>query len=292
MAERITDIPTLPARPAEAHKGTFGKVLIVSGSRGMVGAGALAANAALRSGAGLARIAIPGSIQLAVAQLSPCATTIAIPEDNQGMLARDSIRELLNACDGNDCVVFGPGLSQSGDLRFLTERIVLQCHLPMVIDADGLNNLAAIGRIPLHNNIILTPHPGEMLRLWQGYFREKLPDERIEQAEKLSRKSGAVVVLKGAGTVVTDGQNTYINTTGNPGMATGGSGDVLAGCIAALLARKDSTFTSLAAAILAVYIHGRAGDLAAADLTETSLIATDLIDYLPRAWGRIYTHRV
>ena len=288
MSERITDIPQLPPRPADGHKGLFGKVLVVGGSRGMVGAPALAGLAALRSGAGLVRIATPGSIQLTVAQLVPCATTLALPEDEKGRLSKAAVNEILNAIEDNDSVALGPGMGQSTALQELMMEVVRPCPLPMVIDADALNNLAAAGPEALQftDNTVLTPHPGEMARLWRACFREELPPQRLDQAEKLAQRCGAVVVLKGAGTVVTDGKRTYINETGNPGMATGGTGDVLTGCIAALLGQKAAARNdALSAAILGVYVHGRAGDLAAKKMGQTALIATDLIDSLAGAFA-------
>jgi len=284
MAKRITEIPERPARVSDAHKGTFGKVLVVGGSRGMIGAPALAANAALRSGAGLVRVVTVRSIQLAVAQLAPCATTIPLAEDEQGLLGQGAVHEILNGLEDNDCLALGPGLGQSTELQGVVERIVGACKLPMVIDADGLNNLAALGQVQLGGRTVLTPHPGEMGRLWQAQCRDEMPGERPEQAEKLAQQCGAVVVLKGAGTVVSDGQQTYVNSTGNPGMATGGTGDVLTGIIAALLADKAAAFSALEAAILGVYVHGRAGDLAAGAKSQISLIASDLIDHLGEVW--------
>lgn len=276
----------MPPRAEDAHKGQFGRVLIVGGSRGMVGAPTLAANAALRSGAGLVRMAVPESIQLTAAGIAPCATSIPLTEDEKGLISHSAIHDILNALDENDSLALGPGLGQSGDLQLLVETIVKQYQKPLIIDADGLNNLTAIvgEDLQLTANTILTPHPGEMARLWRAWFREELPGDRTEQAEKLAQRCGAVVVLKGAETVVADGKRTYVNETGNPGMATGGSGDVLTGCIAALTANKAAGFDALNAAISGVYVHGRAGDLAAAALTETALTATDIIDFLGDAW--------
>lgn len=286
MTQRINTIPQLAPRATDAHKGDFGKVLIVGGSRGMIGAPSLAANAALRSGAGLVRVAIPETIQLTVAQLTPCATTIPL-EDDEGLISRRALNDIFNALEDNDTLALGPGLGQSNELAEIVQTVVSQCKKPLVIDADGLNNLAAAGGISLDlgSRAVLTPHPGEMRRLWRAYFREEIPTNRTEQAEKLAQHTGAIVVLKGAGTVVTDGKSTYINETGNPGMATGGTGDVLTGCIAALLARQgDGAVTALDAAVLGVYVHGRAGDLAGAAMGQTALIATDLLDWLVQAW--------
>lgn len=280
MTKLIKTIPQLPARKPDAHKGDCGKVLIIGGSQAMAGAPALAGLAALRSGAGLVRIAIAQAIQPTVAQLVPCATTLALPQDKTGRISRNALAELLHACEDNDSIVLGPGLNQSSDLIAIVESIIKQTSKPLLIDADGLNNLSSLASqgLQLNDMTVLTPHPGEMQRLWQAWFRETLPTNRQTQAEKLSRRSGAVVVLKGHATVVTDGNQTYINDTGNPGLATGGTGDVLSGCIGALLALggKNKTLKPLNAAILGVWSHGKAADLATKKCGQLALIATDL----------------
>jgi len=254
------------------------------------------------------RLAAPRQIQLATASLAPCATSMALAEDENGNISRSALNEILKAFEDNDSVALGPGMGQSNELQAVVEKVVRECTKPLVVDADGLNNLAAVlagagnarprAAVPRENNsasvskfsfpdkTVLTPHPGEMKRLWQACFREELPSERTEQAEKLARQLGVVVALKGEGTVVTDGERTYINETGNPGMATGGSGDVLTGIIAALLARQEEAgqLSAPEAAVLGVFIHGRAGDLAAAVMGEEALTASDLVDLLPEAW--------
>jgi len=286
MTERITEIPKLPERAEDAHKGLFGKLLIAGGCRGMVGAPALAAMAAFRSGAGLVRMALPRSVQLSAAIIAPCATSVPVAEDENGLICQGAIHDLLNAMEDNDSLALGPGMGQSLQLQAVIERLLKEVQKPIVIDADGLNNLAAIrgDGLQLSDITVLTPHPGEIKRLWKAWFREEMPTERTEQAEQLAKRCGAVVVLKGAGTVVTDGKRTYVNETGNPGMATGGAGDVLTGCIGALLANQAAGFEALSASILGVYIHGRAGDLAAAVMGETSVTALDIIDYLGEAY--------
>ncbi|MCP4708466.1 MAG: NAD(P)H-hydrate dehydratase [Planctomycetes bacterium] len=289
MAEIVTSIPQLKPRAVDAHKGLYGKVLVVGGSRGMVGAPSLAGNAALRSGAGLVRIAVPESIQLSVAQITPCATTIPLAEDENGRISREAIRDILGAIEDNDSVALGPGMGQSVELQEVMKEVVSKCQKPMVIDADGLNNLTGLvgGGLQLPENTVLTPHPGEMKRLWRAYFREELPEDRQEQAEKLAERAKAVVVLKGAETVVTDGARTYVNVTGNPGMATGGMGDVLTGIIGALLANQADKLSALNAAILGVYVHGRAGDQAAAVQGEVAMMASDLLDWLGDGWNSL-----
>jgi ADP-dependent NAD(P)H-hydrate dehydratase len=279
----IDKIPKLKPRAVDAHKGDFGKVLIVAGSLGMSGAAALAGRGALRSGAGLVRIAVPESILPIVASLDPCYTTIPLPEDAAGRISAAAVPKILNAVAENDAVAFGPGVGTSTDLRSILDKLGDQEALRIVIDADGLNNLAGLGDWPARTraNLILTPHPGEMKRLWRSLIREPMPPNRQDQATEFARRTGAIVVLKGAGTVVTDGEKVYTNKTGNPGMATAGSGDVLTGMITALIAQGMS---NLEAAILAVYTHGKAADIAAQTTTQTSLIATDIIETLPKAW--------
>ncbi len=281
--ETITDIPKLAPRPADAHKGTFGRVLIVGGSLGMSGAPAIAGRAALRSGAGLVRVAVPASILGIVAAIEPCYTTIALADDDAGRISNRAVAAVLEGAAQNDVVAFGPGVSVARSVKDVLAALLAVENLRLIIDADGLNCLAKIGnwsRLTKASGIV-TPNPGEMKRLWNGLFREPLPDDRALQATTLAQGTGCVVVLKGAGTVVTDGAKVYINQSGNPGMATAGSGDVLTGIIAALVAQKMSNFD---AAVLGVYIHGRAGDIAAERTGQISLIATDIIESLAPAF--------
>ena len=279
----VSDIPKLEPRGIDGHKGDYGKVCIIAGSVGMSGAAALAGRAALRAGAGLVRVATPKSVLPIVAAIEPSFTTIALPEDSSGRISAKAIHVVLEAVGQNDAVAFGPGIGISGALRSILETLLEQESLRLVVDADGLNNLAGIKNwsTKLKAKLILTPHPGEMKRLWSGLLREELPADRKEQALQLAQRTNTIVVLKGAGTVVTDGEKVYINKTGNPGMATAGSGDVLTGVITALLGQGLSEFD---AAILGVYIHGLAGDIAAEKLGQISLMTTDIIDSLPDAF--------
>lgn len=260
----------------------------------MAGAIGLAGMAALRSGAGLVKLAVPASCLPIVASFEPSYMTVPLAEDSQGRMsgaARERISELVEEATS---VAIGPGLGQSESLVELVEWLFQTARRPMVIDADALNALArgtalragwdrrlANGAGPR----VLTPHPGEFRRLWGTSAVSR--DEQQRQAFALARQTGSVIVLKGARTVVTDGRRAYLNGTGNPGMATGGSGDVLTGITATLLAQRlegdgDPPFE---AACLATYWHGRAGDLAAARLGEVSLIASDLLRFLPSAIG-------
>jgi NAD(P)H-hydrate epimerase len=281
--EIIEDVPKLKPRKPDAHKGDFGRVCIVAGSLGMSGAAALAGRSALRAGAGLVRVATPKSVLPIVAAIEPSFTTIPLAEDGAGRISAKAINAALDAAGENDCLAFGPGIGVSGALRAVLETLLGQERLKLIVDADGLNNLALIKDWPAKTkaSLVITPHPGEMKRLWSGLFREPLPPERQNQAAQLAQRSKTVVVLKGAGTVVTDGQKVYVNKTGNPGMATAGSGDVLTGVMTALLGQGLSSFD---AAVLAVYIHGLAGDIAAEKTGQISLIATDIIHSLPDAF--------
>jgi len=281
----ISDIPKLKLRAVDGHKGDYGKVCIIAGSMGMSGAAALAGRAALRAGAGLVRVATPKSVLPIVAAIEPSFTTIALPEDGTGRISAKAIHVVLEAAGQNDAVAFGPGIGISGALRSILEKLLDQQDLRLVIDADGLNNLSGIKNWParLKAKLILTPHPGEMRRLWLGLLREEIPTNRQEQALQFAQRTNTIVVLKGAGTVVTDGEKVYINKTGNPGMATAGSGDVLTGIITALLGQGLSDFD---AAVLGVYIHGLAGDIAAERVGQISLIATDIAQALADAFMR------
>ncbi len=281
----IESIPKLKPRAVDAHKGDFGKVCIIAGSTGMSGAAALAGRAALRAGAGLVRVATPKSVLPIVASIEPSFTTIALPEDSVGRISAKAINPILEAVSENDVAAFGPGVGISGALRSVLEALLEQDQLRLVIDADGLNNLAGIKDWPagLKAKLVLTPHPGEMKRLWSALFREPLPSDSQQQATQLAQQTKTVVALKGAGTIVTDGQKVYINKTGNPGMATAGSGDVLTGVITALAGQGLSDFD---AAVLGVYIHGLAGDIAAENLGQVSLMTTDIIQALSDAFMR------
>jgi len=282
----IKNIPKLKPRTANAHKGDFGKVCIIAGSIGMSGSAALAGRAALRAGAGLVRVATPKSILPIVASIEPSFTTIPLAEDNAGRIAASAINTILNLIPDNDCIAFGPGVGISQGVSSVLQRLLEQKGLRLIIDADGLNNLSKVNDWPDRTkaDVVLTPHLGEMRRLWAGLFREPIPADRRQQAVQFANKTKAVVVLKGAGTVVTDGVKIYINKTGNPGMATGGTGDVLTGVIAALAGQGLNNFD---AAVLGVYIHGLAGDIAAKKIGQISLIATDVIESLGEAFKKL-----
>jgi NAD(P)H-hydrate epimerase len=282
--QAVETLPVLGPRPRDSHKGRFGHVLIVAGSRGMAGAAGLCGASTLRAGAGLVRIACPAEVQPTVASFEPSYMTYPLPADDDGIIAFDRSQPILERLIAPaDVIALGPGLGQSEQIRRLVRFLITATDKPLVIDADGLNALAGQTELlsRLSRPVILTPHPGEFARL-SGTKVSEVQSERVEHAAKLAAVSDPlVIVLKGTGTVVSDGRRYYINTTGNPGMATAGSGDVLTGVIAALLGQKLPAFE---AAQLGVFIHGLAGDVARDQNGEVGLIAGDIVDALPDAF--------
>ncbi len=288
MVQHILDLPALPPRPHDGHKGTFGRVLIIAGQKGMSGAACLSGLAALRGGAGLVFLAVPESLLPFVAGYEPSYLTIPLPEDTHGRLSHQAIEALKDAVQKADAIAIGPGLGQSEDLAKLVAWLSISVPKSMVLDADALNLLAKtpelLDQFPMAETgpipRILTPHPGEFSRLIDQPIRE-IERDREALAAEFAERHNIVLVLKGHRTIITDGHRLAINTTGNSGMATGGTGDVLTGLITALLAQNMPPFY---AAHLAAHLHGLAGDLAGKDLTEPALIASDLPKYLPQAW--------
>ena len=265
----------LPDRPVHAHKGDFGKVLLLCGSRGYTGAAALAAMGALRSGAGLVYLGVPESIYCieAVKLMEP--VVFPLP-DEQGMLSEKAVESVTERMKEMDAVLIGPGLGQSAGTLAVLNCVLSKFMGPVVVDADGLNILSA------HKDIlrgrtgitVITPHEGEFRRLGG-----KLYLGRTEAARAMAQDLGCIVVLKGHETVTTDGSKIYLNTTGNPGMAVGGSGDVLAGMIVSLLGQKIAPIKAAAAA---VWLHGAAGDVCARELGQYGMLPVDMLDVLPR----------
>lgn len=279
--KRIRAIPRTAIRPADAHKGTAGLVLIVAGSRGMAGAAALAGNAALRGGAGLVKIATADRALDTVATLAPCCTTAPLPDDGTS-ITREAAEVVLRLAAGQHVVAIGPGLGQTDGVAGVVMAALAHVAAPVVLDADGLNVLGKHAASVFKGDrspVIITPHPGEAARLL-GITSKEVQADREAAALRLAGLGAAVAVLKGAGTVVTDGERMYVNTTGNPGMATGGAGDVLTGLLAALVAGGMPAFD---AAVLAVWAHGRAGDLAAERRGLLGLTALDILNCVPDA---------
>jgi NAD(P)H-hydrate epimerase len=285
---RVSELPVPPERAADSHKGTYGRVLIVGGSRGMSGAVCLAGLGALRGGAGLVYVAVPEAILPIVSGVEPSYLTIPLPEDGEGRLSAAALDALQQVAPNQSAIAIGPGWGQSGELTELARRLYAEVALPMVVDADALNALAKekellAVRVEVDEQPaprILTPHPGEFSRLC-GVSTPEIQQDRERLAAEFAKEYRVVLVLKGHRTLVTDGERLYENSTGNPGMATGGSGDVLTGLIAALAGQGMAAFD---AAELGVYLHGLAGDLAAEELSQPGLIASDLPRFLGAAW--------
>lgn len=280
--KQVTSFPSLPERPADGHKGTFGRVLIVAGSRGMSGAACLCGKAALRGGSGLVFVATPQSTQPIVAGFEPSYLTLPLSEDETGRIDAAALATLLERSQGMDAIALGPGLGQSTGLRLLVHELYRSLQQPMVVDADGLNMLAkSAGVLGKHAGPrVLTPHVGEFTRL-TGLQTGEIQADRQQIAGTFAAQHDVTLLLKGPATLTTDGERFALNTTGNSGMGTGGTGDVLTGLIVALLGQGMSPFE---AAQLGAFVHGAAGDRAAATRTERSLIASDLLDTLPAAW--------
>ncbi|RPF42681.1 NAD(P)H-hydrate epimerase [Thermodesulfitimonas autotrophica] len=277
-------------RPATAHKGDFGHVLVVGGSRGMIGAACLTAQAALRTGAGLVTLAVPRSLQDVAAGKLTEVMTAGLPETPEGALSREALPVVAALLKKKAVLALGPGLGQHPETVALVQELVRAAVCPLVVDADGLNAFAGEGGLPAERAapLVVTPHPGEMGRL-AGKRVAEVETDRVGCAAAAAREWQAVVVLKGARTVVASPDGYLgINTTGNPGMATGGSGDVLTGVVAALIAQGLDPFRAAAAA---VHLHGRAGDLAAGETGEMGLTAGDICRFLPAACREIERRR-
>lgn len=265
----------LPDRHADGHKGTYGKILLLCGSRGYTGAAALAAMGALRSGAGLVYLAVPESIYEIEAVKLTEPVIYPLPDSN-GTYSISAVSQVLHLIEGKDAVLIGPGIGQSEGSLAVVLAVLEHYTGPVVLDADGINVLKA------HKDVlrsrtsptILTPHEGEFQR-----FGGVLTENRIESASALAKEYGVIVLLKGHRTVITDGENTYLNTTGNPGMATGGSGDVLAGMITSLLGQGLS---ALEAAACGAWLHGAAGDICAQEIGQYGMLPSDMLSVLPR----------
>lgn len=281
--KEITTVPELPARAPEAHKGDFGRLLVVAGSRGMAGAATLCARAALRAGTGLVHLALPEEIYPIAASQAPCVICHPMPQTGSGTLSRKALDEIGGLAAENDVIALGPGLTAGKETTDLVLQLITDMEKPMVVDADGINALAADPGILSRSKgpRILTPHPGEMARLI-GKDTAEIQTARAETAADFAGTHGVVLVLKGMNTVVTDGERVYTNLTGNSGMATAGSGDVLTGLTAGLRGQGLSDFE---AAQLAVYLHALAGDIAREKLTEYSMTARDMLDLLPQAFA-------
>ena len=280
----ITEVPRLPQRDRDGHKGTYGRVLVVAGNRGMSGAAILCGRAALRGGAGLVQVATAACAEPTVAAGNPCYMTHGIRLHADGGFAEAAGADLVELGESATVLAIGPGLGRSPTVPPMLRHLIAGLpDIPVVLDADGLYAFSPFTEEFKHRPapLVLTPHPAEFARL-TGAAVPIGGDPRRDQSVAFARQFGVVLVLKGARTVVTDGRRIYTNTTGNPGMATGGSGDVLTGLIAALIAQKMEPFD---AAVFGVWLHGRAGDLAANTFGEVSMTAADLLESIPSAFA-------
>ncbi len=270
-------------RKVDSHKGDFGHIFVLAGSARFSGAAVLCAYATIRSGSGLVTLGIPKSLNNAIIKIKPKEVmTLPLPETNEATLSVKAYKKIKDFIKKVDILVIGPGLGQNKSTQSLVRKIIAKIDRPTVIDADGLN--ALVGHLDLLKATrILTPHPGEMARLLKISV-DKVQKNREDVTQRFARDYKATVVLKGHNTVVADYRgNCYVNKTGNPGMATAGSGDALTGMIAAFLGQGLDAFE---AAKYAVYLHGLAGDLAAKEKTQISMIASDIIDKIPEAIKR------
>lgn len=277
-----SQLSPLPERPGDAHKGQCGRILVIAGSAGMTGAGSLASRAALRAGAGVVLWTIPKSLNGIAESITDEVMTLPIPETAAGAPAMEAREILVEAARETDCVVLGPGLPVAGETGELMRLLIPEIYPPLILDGGALSAMGDDLMIvrKRQSPTIMTPHPGEMGRLTKKTAAD-VQQKRVDYATRYAKHSGAVVALKGAGTIVTDGKEVYENASGNPGMATAGSGDVLGGVIAALVGQGMSPFEG---AKLGVYLHGLAGDLAAAAMGMHGVIAGDMVNMLPRAF--------
>jgi len=265
----------LPDRDPYAHKGNFGKILLLCGSRGYTGAAALAAMGALRVGAGLVYLGVPESIYAIEAVKLTEPVVFPLPDDG-GMLSADAICEISHILPKMDAVLIGPGLGISEGTFSVVKYILREAKCPVVLDADGISLIAS------HKDLlrgrtsatILTPHQGEFLRL-----TGMLCQDRVRDAVNTALDLNVIMVLKGHETVITDGKRGYLNATGNPGMAVGGSGDVLAGIITGLLGQG---IDPLEAAASGAWLHGSAGDICAETIGQYGMLPSDMLEVLPR----------
>lgn len=290
MKEDIS--PLVPPRPRYSHKGNYGHVLIVAGSKGKTGAALMAAKACLRSGAGLVTLGIPESLSNVFQSRVTEEMTLSLPDRGDGTLSQEAVKIIIDFLNNKaTTLAIGPGIGVSPDTKKILKNLIRNSNVPMVIDADGINSLKGERAVLSKANspIILTPHPGEMARLLYKRGRGKIlinvqdiEKERIDIALSFSEETGVYLVLKGVPTVIAEPNGkVYINSTGNPGMASAGTGDVLTGMISGFLSQG---LLPVHASILGVYMHGFAGDIVASEKGEHSLIASDIINTIPFAF--------
>lgn len=280
----VKNIPKILPRRPDTHKGDYGRVFVLAGSLGMTGAACLCSTAALRAGSGLVTLGVPESLHGIVASQMPCIMTHPLPETHVKSLSELGRQDILDFSRRFDAIAIGPGLSQYQETKRLVLWLLQNLEIPVVLDADGINALADNPSVldQVKKEVVLTPHPGEMARLLGAASSGEVQSNRMATAGAFVKgKKKATLVLKGHQTIVMNEERFYLNETGNPGMATAGAGDVLTGMIAAFVGQG---YTPFDAAQLGVYLHGLAGDIAAQQKGEISMIATDILDSLPGAF--------
>lgn len=279
-------------RQPDTYKGDYGHVLVVAGSRGFTGAAALTATGVLASGAGLVTAATPESQQSILAAIVPPEImTLPLPETNAGAISEKALKDIINFINKRHItsLAIGPGVSRKPETAKTVLELLKFLTIPAVIDADAIYPLKDLNRKNSNSAIIVTPHPGELAAVC-GVSKNEIQGNRVSWAKKFALKTGGVCLLKGHNTIITDGQSVFINPTGNPGMATGGCGDVLTGIIAALIPQiRDGSASTrlLKAACTGAYLHGLAGDLAAKAKTQLGMTAGDIVNFLPEALKKI-----
>lgn len=278
-------IKKISPRKKDSHKGDYGRVLVVAGSPGMTGASCLCAMGALRAGSGLVTCSVPESLNSIIEAKLTEVMSLPLEETKSGTFSARALKPLVSFSSGCDVVAIGPGLGLSIDVKKLVKGLLKEVEVPIVLDADGLNSLGGQTSSLKKRKAptVITPHPGELARL----VKKDIPSvqkKRSDVAKKVALDTGCVVVLKGHRTVVASSKgDTYVNETGNSGMATGGTGDVLTGMIASFIGQGIEAYS---AAVSAVYLHGLAGDVAANEKGIFSLIASDIIESLPEAFKK------
>ncbi len=286
LIEERDVVRMLPKRRPDTHKGTYGHLVVIAGSRGKGGAAALSSISALRAGAGLVTLALPECLNISFEVGIPEVMTLPLPDTKEGTIDKSAYKILLKFLEGKSAVLIGPGITTNPSTSSLVKKIIKEIGCPLLIDADGLNIIADEVNILKDRTspLVVTPHPGEMARMLNTTSKE-IQANRIESSKRLAVEYGLYVILKGARTIIaTPERDVYINPTGNPGMATAGTGDVLSGAIAGFMCQGISAKDS---SILGVYLHGMAGDIAAENLSQTALIAGDLLKYFPKAVKKI-----
>lgn len=284
--EKSTVWNVLPEQRKSANKGSVGSLLTICGSYGMAGAAVMCGNAALKSGTGLLKIAMPRSIYNICASCIEQAVFLPLDENQQGIVSVSETERLLKEIENSSAVVIGCGLGNNTDTRQIVGSIIKNSSKPILIDADGINSIVndldvlKEAKAP----VVLTPHPGEMARLLNAAVTE-VQKSRLNIAKAFAEKYNVILVLKGANTIIASPKEAYVNTTGNEGLAKGGSGDVLSGIIGAFLSMGTDPYK---AALAGVYCHGLAGDRCREDLGQLSMQPTDVINYLPQVYKEIF----